>query len=194
MSDLAAALTLLRDAYPKQPFGERAIVVYAEQLADLDETEVYLAVQRLVRTEVRAATIAEIRREVAENTLALPSAEDAWEMVLRNAVERGGNPLPDVVRRSLKAVGGPWIVRHAENPGTIYAQFRKHYEGARERAIREMAVGEPIRPEQLAKGRPGPFQIPPAGDVTSLARRKLDRIPETTRMRPKSTNPGKRLP
>lgn len=190
MSDLAEALMLLRDAYPRQPFGERAIVVYAEQLADLDETDVYLAVQEIVRTQERAPTISEIRRTVAETKLALPTAEEAWEMVLANAIERGGKQLPDPVKRALKAVGGPWIVRHSENPGTLYAQFRKHYEAARDRVVRDEAAGEPIRPEQLRPGRPGPLQLPPAGDdgeteVTSLARRKLDRLPVTDKLRPR---------
>lgn len=204
MSALARAITRLRDAYPDQTFGDRAVVVYAEQLADLDENEVEAAVIRLVNTSRYIPRISEIRREVVETELGLPAADEAWEMVLRNALERGGVELPDVARRALKAVGGPWAVRHSENPGTLYAQFRKHYEGIREAEIRRVAAGSPITAEQLKPGRAPvipPAVAEPVGDTPiSLAARKLAQIPESTSIVPKRPkpknprNPGVRRP
>lgn len=193
MSALARAITRLRDAYPGSVFGDRAVVVYAEQLADLDEDDVEAAVIRLVNVSVHLPRISEIRRDVIEKKLALPAADEAWEMVLKNALERGGVELPDVARRALKAVGGPWAVRHSENPGTLYAQFRKHYEGIREAEIRRKAEGQPITAEQLKPGR-GPFiELPPAGEAKpvgdtpiSIAAKKVEKLPVSTRIRPRS--------
>lgn len=185
MSVLASAIERLRDAFPKQPFGDRAVVVYAEQLADLDENEVFDAVCRLIDTEARCPTISEIRREVVEETLGLPTSEEAWDLACGYAMAQGEGraqvaPPCEEVRAALRAVGGPWGIRTCQNPTTLYAQFRKTYEGYRERAVKKAAVGSPIRQEQLRAGRAGPV-LPPA--VTSLAGRKLAALPESTSIR-----------
>lgn len=196
---LANAIARLQDAFPDQPFGDRSAVVYGEQLGDLDPVLVDEAVRRLVNVSRYMPRISEIRREVFEHTLGLPTPEEAWEMALDWSLaaesSRAAWTLPDEVRRSMKAIGGGWAIRHSDNPETLRAQFRKHYEGVRERAIRDAAAGEPIRPEQLKPGRAP--QLPPAGakdpkaklgtesEVSSLAARKLRDIPVSTSIRPR---------
>lgn len=209
MSALARAIELLRNAYPNQPFGTRSIVVYAEQLADLDENDVEAAVRRLVNTSLYLPRISEIRRDVFEKLLALPEVDEAWDMAIEHALAvesvRRAWELPDVVRATVKSLGGSYMIRTSTNLDILASRFRKTYEAKRERMIREAAEGPPIRPEQLKPGRapqlPPGKPVPPAvldqaakdaeaeflasRGATSLAARRLRDIPESTSIRRK---------
>lgn len=178
MSGLVEALELLRAAWPQQPFGDVAVRVYAAQLADLPESDVYGAVDRLAKTSVRAPSIAEIRREAIEARLALPSADEAWDLALRGDLSNA------VVRAAAKAVGGTWMIRHGENSTALHAQFRKTYDARRERRIRDAATGKPLDAYTLIEARRGQPALPPAG-VESINGRRYLAIPETTRVRPR---------
>lgn len=165
---LADALKLMRGAYSRQPFGDLAVQVYAQQLADLGDEDVYDAVERLVKTSVHMPTIADIRHEVAETRLGLPTAEEAWDAALN-----GGSDNP-VVAAAIKACGGRWSIQHADNLTVVAAQFRKQYEGRRASAVRAAAAGDPIRPEQLKRPK-----------VERIHQRTVAALPETTRVRPR---------
>lgn len=176
MNPLAQALERMRAAYPQQPFGDVAVRVYAEQLSDIDAEVVLAAVNRLLNTMSRMPTIADIRREVAEHELDLPTPEEAWQQAL------DGNrfAVPEV-SAAMKAVGGPWLIRHTQSPETLRAQFRKHYEGIRAKAIRNAAVGLPIRPETLIEAR----KAVEAGEPVSINGHRLKALPTSTRIRPR---------
>ena len=74
------ALALLRATYPRQDFPDLTVAVYGRMLADLDDEAVVPAVQRLINRCTFLPSVAEIRQEVAEARLGLPSAEEAWEI------------------------------------------------------------------------------------------------------------------
>jgi hypothetical protein len=120
---LTASIAVLRAAYPRQEFPDDTVRVYVRQLSDLDEDAVARAVDRLTKKSVFLPSIAEIRQEVAEEQLALPSASEAWEIAetgdLRNA--------PDEVRAATECVGGRYAILRSDNPSVIRAQFLKDY-------------------------------------------------------------------
>jgi len=169
MKPLAEALERMRAAYPRQPFGDVAVRVYAEQLRDIDGQTVLDAVNRLLNTSPYMPTIADIRREVAEHELALPSPEEAWELALA-----GNITIPEVAR-AVKAVGGRWTIAHTDRPETLRSQFRKHYEGVRAKAIRNAAVGPKLTRDTLIEAK----------QPVSLNGHRLKQLPESTRIFPR---------
>lgn len=179
MDPLAEALELLRAAYVQHPFTDMSARVYAQQLSDLDPRMVLSATRRLLNTSVYRPTIADIRREVAEEALGLPSAEEAWDMAV--AGNSQGN---EVVRASLKACGGPWMIRNSTSPETLRAQFRKDYEGRRAAFVKKAAVGAPLTPEILKAARE-PVTNGTPDNVSSLNGRRLLALPESERIHPR---------
>lgn len=178
MHPLAEALDRLRAGWTQYPLTDVSIRVYAEQLADLDGEAVLAAVNRLLNVSVRRPAIADIRNEVAEVALGLPSPEEAWEMALdRNT------SVPEVAR-AMKLVGGSWSIQHSQNQETLHAQFRKAYEGLRSKAIRNAAVGPLLLPETLIEAK----REVAAGNgdgLASLNGRRLAELPESTRIHPR---------
>lgn len=174
MNPLAEALERIRDAYPDSPFGDRAIRVYAEQLADLDGDAVLAATRALLNTSRYIPRISEIRRTVAEDALRLPTVEEAWDMAL-DGNSQGIEP----VSLAMKAVGGPWSIRNTAKPETLRAQFRRDYEGRRETFIRKAAEGRPITGEQLKRiGQTN-------ATVDSLNGHRLKQLEASTRIHPR---------
>ena len=171
---LAHALSNMRDAFPRQPFGDQAVRIYAEQLADLDGQDVLAAVTRLLRSSPYMPTIFDIRREVVEHISPMPTMEQAWDQAV------AGHTDSTLVRETIEACGGFWEIRRCTNLGTLRSQFRKDYEARRSEAVKAMVVGTPIQPEQLA---------PP--DVAHLSNgrrvRTVRELPETTRVQPRPT-------
>lgn len=126
---------MLRDAYPSKDFPDRSVKLYAQMLADLDDRLVVEAVKRIVNRSTFLPTIAEIRREVAEAVVRLPTPVEAWEMVNDEAMI---GSLPAVVHQSLQAVGGRWSLRMSESPQILMSQFLKDYVARREHALHEV--------------------------------------------------------
>jgi hypothetical protein len=164
---LALAISTLRDAFPNQEFPDRSVAFYGRALADLDDRAVSEAVVRLINGPGRfRPTIGEIRREVAEGQLSLPSPEEAWDIAQRGSLR---NAAPEV-QAAAEAVGGRWAILHAENPATIHAQFLKDYAGRRETALLVCASAQvPVAPppEMIALGP------------------TMASLPETERVRPR---------
>lgn len=131
MNGTAAAIAILRDAYPRQDFPDRSVALYGAELADLDDAVVLRAVRRLIRRRTWLPSIAEIRLEAAEETLPLPTPEQAWEA----ARQGSGGRWPTVLRDAVQDVGGPWALRTSTKPEIIHAQFLKAYAARREHAL-----------------------------------------------------------
>ena len=143
MTDSDVAIAVLRDAYPRQDFPDRTVVLYAEMLADLPGDEVVAAVKRLIRRSPFLPSVAEIRREVAEEVLNLPTPAEAWRMVNDAATQ---NLLEDEVSEAMQFVGGRYAIRTSDRPEVLRAQFLKCYENLREQALLEEMVAEPSVP------------------------------------------------
>lgn len=160
---MAAAIAILRDAYPRQDFPDRSVVLYAHELADLSDTEVTAAVRRLIRRSEWLPSIAEIRREVAEERAGLPTVEEAWTVVSN---EKRTFVLPPEVAGALSDIGGSYALR-TMTAHQARTAFAKAYEARRESTLLVVMKALPARPE--------------IEDVTP-ARLAL---PETTRIRPR---------
>lgn len=128
---IAAAIGVLRAAYPRQDFPDASVEFYAHKLADLDGAELVAAIDRLTNRLNWLPSVAEIRLEVAEARLGLPNASEAWDI----AVKGGLRFAPAPVREAAEAVGGRWTILHSDNPDTVRAQFRRDYEERRQHAV-----------------------------------------------------------
>lgn len=153
-SGLALAVAILRDAFPRQEFPDASVALYAQLLGDLDEAAVVDAVTRLVRRSTFLPSIAEIRQEVAEAELALPTVEEAWSLV--NDPDVSVLSLPPALADSLKSVGGRYAVRMSEQPTVIRSQFVKDYAARRAQAVLEQmkAAVPPERTYRLPAAPP----------------------------------------
>ena len=173
----AAAIAILRDAYPRQPFPDGAVKFYAHKLADLEAAELIAAVDRLTSRSPFLPSVAEIRQEVAEARLSLPVVAEAWEIAERGSLRTA----PEPVRRAVEFVGGRWSIRHSENPTTVRAQFRAAYEELRREAILREAGALPERRGLRSLPAPDPAleiaerYVP--GPVMARAGRELAGIP-----------------
>jgi hypothetical protein len=148
---VALAVAVLRDAYPRADFPDRTVALYASMLNDLDDAATMAAVRRLVRRSTFLPSVAEIRREVAEAQLGLPTPEEAAESVFRDG---GPGSLHPRVRESLMAIGGPWAVRTSETPGILRSQFVKDYAARRETLLLEAMGARALPPAE-------PLALPP---------------------------------
>jgi hypothetical protein len=142
----AGAVAILTAAYPRQAFPADSVRLYVRMLADVPPDALSRAVTRLIRRSTFLPSIAEIRREAAEETLALPTPAEAWQQA---SVEHDfRHPL---VWESLRAVGGSWAIRTTERPEIVRAQFLKDY-GARRDAALLVEMG--AAPELAAAAEP----------------------------------------
>jgi hypothetical protein len=142
---LAVAIAALRDAYPRADFPDRAVAMYGTMLADLDDQEVLDAVGRLCKRSRFLPTIADIREEVAEAVLRLPSPEEAWDIATTGRLR---DAAPEV-HAAAEAVGGRWGILTTGNPTTVRAQFLKGYAERRRNAILQFTGGR-VTPELMA--------------------------------------------
>lgn len=134
----AGAVAILGAAYPRQAFPTDSVRLYIRLLADLNPDALADAVARLIRRSTWLPSIAEIRYEVAEATLALPSVGEAWEQAL---IGRG---MHDLVKRSYLASGGAWAFRTSERPEILRTQFAKDYEARRADALLVEIEAHPV--------------------------------------------------
>lgn len=132
----ALAIAKLAAAFPGKAFPDTTAALYGRMLADLDPQAVDRAVDRLLRGDDFLPTIHRIRLSVAEEALALPSAEEAWDMVTRGDLKRA----PVEVRDAATAVGGRYTIMHTDNLPTVRAQFLKSY-AERRRNVMDEYVG-----------------------------------------------------
>jgi len=149
---VAAAIGILRDAFPRQDFPDDSVSLYGRMLLDLDGDKVSGAVLRLIRRSTWLPSVAEIRMEVAEADCQLPTAAEAWSLACVPVEELHGVPPPELVMESIWACGGRWNIIHADRPETIRAQFVRDYEERRRSALLESSGASPIQRASLETG------------------------------------------
>lgn len=135
MSEAAAAIAVLRAAYPRQSFPDESVAFYARKLADLPGPELVAAVDRITNRSSFLPSVAEIRLEVAEAVLGLPDVTEAWEIALSGSLRDA----PACVRAATEFVGGRYALLRTNRPEVVRAQFREQYTRLRERALLEEA-------------------------------------------------------
>lgn len=126
------------------------IDVYRRLLADLPPGDVAAAIDRLVCTSPFPPTIAEIRADVVERRLELPSIAEAVAALRQTQQAEGGvrDGMHPLVYQARQTVGDGWAWRTTEQPGILVAQARKVYEELRGEAVRAELVGD-VRAEAL---------------------------------------------
>ena len=144
-SEALKLVSVLKAAYPRQEMGEDTIEVYVSFLSDLNYREADQAVRGVITTSRFFPTIAEIREQVAEAYVELPSVAEAVAMVANryrlSDAEVDANPLPAEVLKAYRTVGGEWAFRTSTNPTTLHAQFRDLYAQMRADKIRSHQHG-----------------------------------------------------
>jgi hypothetical protein len=137
-ADIKRLLSILRASYPRQEIDEATVKAYSHMLADLDYDEARAATQRLIATSKFFPTIAEIRAEVAEESMsAIPSGEEAWGEV-RRAISRVGSyrtPTFDIreIAEAVDVIGWRNLCL-SDNPASSRARFIDAYRSIRERS------------------------------------------------------------
>lgn len=164
MDTLAASIAALRAAYPRQDFPDDSVTMYGTMLEDLDASAVSRAIGRLVKRSTWLPSIAEIREEIAEEMLGLPTVSEAVE-----SLARGSHRHP-TVDRIFSALGGRWSYDQSTAPGLFRREFTKMYAEERQTAIRAAAGAEPR---------------PALTRVEKMIERHIQGIPETTSMQPR---------
>lgn len=155
---MEAVIVALRTAFPRSEFPEDSQRFYVNALVDLDEYALMRAVRRLANRSVWLPSVAEIRRDVAEETLQLPTASEAWAIA-----ERGNlRDAPDEVRAAAESVGGRWGIMRSENPTVVRSQFVRDYEERREKSLLAEMDAAPV-----AMWDPRPI-LPPARTIGEL--------------------------
>jgi hypothetical protein len=137
-------MATLRDAYPQRQLELGTLNVYAEHLIDLDFAAARAAVSEILTESRFFPTIAEIRQKVFERRCGLPSAEEAWEEVMRGIRDVGSYGMPrwstPELARTVDAVG--WLnICLSETPGVERGHFLRIYEALRERSLHEANSG-----------------------------------------------------
>ncbi len=159
-------IATLAAAYPRQALEPATIEIYTRSLADLDNALATNAVARIIASSTFFPTIAEIRTEAAETACQLPTATEAWLLILdamhpRNAAEHNSGvrwaKVPAEGREALKLIGGSWAIQTSENPETLRAQFRRAYDEIRQRSLGEVLYAgvpalTPAPPLELTDG------------------------------------------
>lgn len=159
LSEQAAAIAILRAAYPRQPFPDDSVAFYARKLSDLAADELTAAIDRLTNRSTFLPSVAEIRREVAEARLGLPTTAEAWEIAAHGSIRDAPQP----VRDAAQFVGGRWAIMYDDNLVAVRAQFREQYDRLREQALLAEAGALPA-PYQQPAALTKQAALPPADD------------------------------
>ena len=166
----AAGIAALSLAFPPSQFSEEKAAFYARMLRDLPEDMTVRAIERIIKRSRFLPSIGEIREEVSEERLGLPTVEEAWDIATRGDLRAA----PEEVRQAALACGGRWNIMHSESPEVVRSQFTKDYMARRARSI------------QTDAGAVAP------SNVVDLLPHRLDReiqgaraLPETTRIQPR---------
>lgn len=165
MTTHAEAIARLRDAWSRQEFPDRELMIYGERLGRFPADVVMQAVNDLIDTCIYRPSIGQIQLRIAERTLNLPTAEEAWEIAERGALSHA----PEAVQRAAEYVGGRYAILYSDSVSTVRAQFRQAYKGYRETEMLDFTTGG--RPElTVPRHELGPTMLS---------------LPETTRFKPR---------
>lgn len=138
------ALAVLVGAYPRASLQPETVAIYAKLLADVNADALERAVERIAKRSAFFPSIAELRAEIAEERLALPSPSVA-AFQLGTGVPR--TELHPLVAAARDSAGDRWTWRTATNPAALIRSAVRAYEGLREQAIandaRDLSIAAP---------------------------------------------------
>lgn len=134
VSEAQKLVAVLCAAYPEVELREETVPTYVRFLVDLDRAAAEEAIEDLMATSVRMPTVAEIRRQVINEELKLPTAAEAW-ISISDATK--GEELHDLAKEARELLGGSWAIRTSDQPSITRAQYLKIYDELRERTLLE---------------------------------------------------------
>lgn len=170
---IADSLALIASAHPRADFPDETARAYALTLADLEPADVYQAVRRLIAGSKYLPTVSEIREQVAEAHAQLPTASEAWEILLRGDLSAA----PPEIQAAARSVGGRHAVATTTNPTAVRAQFDRDYAERRRVAILHLAGALPhSRAVTLLEPGESPRALPPADEERIRPRPVMGRI------------------
>lgn len=169
---LSTSIALIAAAHPRAEFPDETARVYALMLADLDPGDVYQAVRRLVAGSKYLPTVSEIRDQVAEAHAQLPTAAEAWEIVLRGDLASA----PPEIQAAARSVGGRHAIATTTNPTAVRAQFDRDYAERRRVTVLTLAGAMAPRDTTLLERPAAPAALPAADEERIRPRPVMQRI------------------
>lgn len=156
------SIAALAAAFTTNGVPADTVDIYLAALADIPPDELQEAVVHIIETQEERwfPTVATIRRVIFERRLALPTPEQAWDLI-QNDVYRVNAPRP--VRESVAALGGMYTLGQLP-AGMGRSQFIAQYHDARQRAISEESRESRIA---LPPARRRPELVPGTDDTAA---------------------------
>ena len=156
LQEAALLVRLVAARYPRQVAGNPGELAKAWQLTleDVPYAPCERALAQWFKAEKWPPDPSEIRAAVLRSLSEIPSAEDAWAMVLKHMKENGaigGGPFagPEVVSETVYAIGGWHRLRRSEKPDDDREAFSRAYQTYAKRAMAATNVVELIRERAL---------------------------------------------
>jgi hypothetical protein len=123
------ATTLFAAFFPEGGWRDDTFELYEGVLGQLQRDVGASVVARLINRCRTFPRIAEIREEVAEQVLELPTPAEAWEQAM------GRGERHRLVDELIAHFGGGYTMRTDDNPGALRGQFMRAFEDVRRREL-----------------------------------------------------------
>lgn len=140
-SEAAKIVAVLQATWPQHKWTEHSDQAYLLGLADLPYDLVLQTVALAIKTRTFCPVPAELRRIIVDASTAIPTAAEAWEVVMGQIRERwpdeGPDPAtPPLILRAIKAVGWHQLVLcDVAKLGYERAAFIEIYGAFRDKAL-----------------------------------------------------------
>lgn len=153
---VAALLTKLARAFPREKVRPETFELYATDLHQVDPEVLDAAVTRIIRTSEFFPTVRAIREACAEILLDLPTEAEALaqaEAVARwqsEGMTGDAPPVHALTEQAVRLVGGYREFRINNRPNEIRSQFTRYYRDLRNGLVTDVAVEPAVRPTLAA--------------------------------------------
>lgn len=150
-NDVTKMLAVLKSVYPHHPISDAAHEAWNMTMQDVPYDAAMPVIKQWMLTEEWFPTPAAIRKQVYQVLSPLPSASDAWLMVMdriRNTYPGFQAPdwdAPKIVQDALKDIGGTWAVRQTDDTSRMEQKFRSAYNERRDSATRGTLLASGMR-------------------------------------------------
>lgn len=150
-------LTVIKARYgPKFRYNDITTTSWLMVLDDVSYEDAMQVLPGWMKQEEWAPDPAQIRKSVLDATSALPTAHQAWEIVIRRIKDTyPGQQMPDwdaqpEIQKAVRAIGGLREIRLSEKPDEMRRRFEKSYTEIRHQRSTTPALGPNTMKELLA--------------------------------------------
>lgn len=163
-SEFAPIWAYLLTCWPTAKIADGTELVWADELAPFDATEVAAAARELARRATWFPSLAELWQAALARRDDPPTWERAWAEAEGHASGTAEPWSHPAVQETARAIG-LYEIRATTNPSAVRAQFRDSYQAAIGRRQRDYAAGARVLP---APGTLPALPAPPPGNVRRL--------------------------